>query len=156
MTRHNRETQSAKYALRHWQFYEENFQHLAGRVKKNAVCLFKALKQLRPEEARLLAERYYKSKQKANFSYRIGEYTTVTPRSYEEIATTLNMTEKQVGKNLRIVERKLGNIIIELELENEPKERKKTIDQLTTIISQSNFSPEEKEFLLRDLDQLKQ
>lgn len=87
---------------------------------------------------------------------RLEEFVISRYMTIEQRIEQLNMTEKQVGKNLRIVERKLGNIIIELELENEPKERKKTIDQLTTIISQSNFSPEEKEFLLRDLDQLKQ
>lgn len=154
MTRHNRETQMAKHTLRHWQFYEENFQHLAGRVKMNAVCLFKALKQLGPEEARLLAERYYKSKQKANFSYRVGDYLTVLPRSYSEVSEALNVSEEKVKKELKLAERKLGKTILELHSETKTSEKAKVINQLRTVINQSSLDLYEKQLLLSTLDRI--
>lgn len=144
-----RALQQAKYLLRQWRFFERNFQEMQGRVKTSALSLFKALKQLDKEEVNWLAERYYKSQNEAVYSEYLGEYTTVIPVPYIEIAKVFNCSEKTVQEELKRIERRLGFYILEYQAEYEQKEAKDSLARLRTMIDTTIDDREERVILLR-------
>lgn len=129
VARRQRELQLAKFSLIHWKYYERNIQGLVRHSKTNALSLFKSLKKLQLEEVQLLAERYYKSENQSNYDRFSGQYQTVIPVSYKNIAETTNGSEKAIQNELRAIERKLGFFIIQYHEEIEREEREKYADK---------------------------
>ncbi|MFG5564822.1 hypothetical protein ACFJYA_11280 [Enterococcus faecalis] len=133
MVQHRRAVQQAKFALRHWKYYEQNLQGLSYHEKNHAIALFKGLQQLEQEEVQLLAERYYKSTEYANMD-NMGQYHTVKPVSFEKIAKTIGREVKALQSQLREIERKLGNFIIEYEEQSKKENEDKRIPSFEDCI----------------------
>ena len=144
-----RALQIAKLLLRHWPFYERNFQELGGHVKSSALCLFKALKQLDSEEVKWLAERYYKSQQEANYSDRLDECMTIIPVPFKEVAEVLNRPEKTVQKELRRIERRLGFYILDYQREYEEQSNKDSLERMRSLVHESMSNYDEQAILLK-------
>lgn len=119
MNLHTSALQRAKYLLVRWQYYENNINILDRYAKKNSIKFFKGLKQLETKEVKLLAERYYKSDEKIGFNKKIGEYTTVKPVPYENIARLVNESKQTIQEELKRIEKKLGYFIIEQSIQED-------------------------------------
>ncbi|MFG5501748.1 hypothetical protein ACFJYO_15260, partial [Enterococcus faecalis] len=91
------------------------------------------LQQLEQEEVQLLAERYYKSTEYANMD-NMGQYHTVKPVSFEKIAKTIGREVKALQSQLREIERKLGNFIIEYEEQSKKENEDKRIPSFEDCI----------------------
>lgn len=119
------ELQRAKHALIHWPYYEKNLQQLEYYPKIHAVSFFRSLKLLESDEVKLLAERYYKSKNQANYNEYTEQYMTIVPVSFKEISKYTDMSENVIQNKLKGIERRLGSFIMEeyervrLEVSNE-------------------------------------
>lgn len=142
MAEYRRAVQQGKFALRHWNYYEQNLQDLSYHGKNHAIELFKGLQQLEQEEVQLLAERYYKSTEYANMD-NIGHYHTVKPVSFEKIVKTIGGEVKALQSQLREIERQLGNFIIEHEeqskKENEDKRMPSFDDCIEKILRSKKY-----------------
>lgn len=128
------ELQRAKFSLIHWPYYEKNIQELDYYPKISAVSFFRSLKQLEQEEVKLLAARYYKSKNPANYNERIGKYTTVIPVPFKEIADSMGLSQNAVQNELKRIEKKLWSIIVEQRKQVEyevSKERLEVLEKQT-------------------------
>lgn len=117
----------SKSSLKHWAYYERNINLLSYYPKLHALSLFKSLKQLAPEEVTLLAERYYKSTDQTCYHDELADFRTVRPVPVDSIADKLNVDSKELTKQLKHLEIKVGQGIVKYYAETE---RQVSIDNI--------------------------
>lgn len=144
-----RALQVAKHLLRQWRFLERNFQEIQKYAQPTAIFFFKALKKLDSEEVRLLAERYYKSQQGACYSDRLGEYATIIPVPFKDVAKVFNRPEQTVQEELRRIERKLGFYILEYQKEKQEQSNKDSLERMRSLVHGSMSNYDEQAILLK-------
>ncbi len=154
MIKQQREQQRAKFALIRWHYYEEHIQELQYYAKVSAISFFKSLKHLTKEEVNLLAERYYKSSEGANYNEDLGCFKTVIPVPYKIVAEGFKRPQNDIQDTLKQIERKLGALMLQYETEIEKTDAEKSLAQLEAVVMDGLEDFREREIIAKAFKQV--
>ena len=150
----NRNKQVGCFYARQWKFDEKHLSQLSYHAKVGAISFFKALKQLEPREVELLAERYYKSEQRAKYSNAFEDYQTVIPVKINVMAEKLGIPEGKLKKEIYRIEEKIGEIILGIKEDVDQEEAKKHIRKLEEVTLNKLGNYHERQILSAAFDEI--